>query len=81
MSEGELVAWLHVGSAGLIGTIGLFVAIYRSYSNEKQFEEEMEQLREDLAREQEERRKRLEQQNKEFQERRKQFENKLYGRK
>lgn len=81
MSEGEVAAWLHVGTAGVIGTIGLFIAIYRAYANEKQFEEEMEQLREDLTKEQEERRKRSEQQNKEYQERRKQFENKLYGKK
>ncbi|HGA0513274.1 TPA: hypothetical protein ACIQMB_005462 [Bacillus pacificus] len=81
MSEGEMAAWLHVGSAAVIGSLGLGIAMYRAYRNEKQHEEDMEQLREKLAIEQEERRKRLEQQNKEFQERRKQFENKLYGRK
>ncbi len=79
MSEGELAAWLHVGSAALIGSIGLFIAMYRAYRNEKQHEEEMEQLREILAKEKEEQKKRSEQKYKEFQERKRKFEEKLFG--
>lgn len=79
MSEGEMAAWLHVGSAALIGSIGLFIAMYRAYRNEKQHEEEMEQLREILAKEKEEQKKRSEQKYKEFQERKRKFEEKLFG--
>ncbi|ACM15886.1 hypothetical protein BCQ_PI152 (plasmid) [Bacillus cereus Q1] len=79
MSEGEMAAWLHVGSAALIGSIGLFIAMYRAYRNEWQHEEEMEQLREILAKEKEEQKKRSEQKYKEFQERRKEYDNRWTG--
>ncbi len=79
MSEGEMAAWLHVGSAALIGSIGLFIAMYRAYRNEWQHEEAMEQLREILAKEKEEQKKRSEQKYKEFQERRKEYDNRWTG--
>ncbi|BCC15147.1 hypothetical protein [Bacillus cereus] len=79
MSVGETAAWLHVGCAALIGSIGLFIAMYRAYRSEKQHEENMEQLRGKLAIEKEEQRKRSEQKYKEFQERRRKFEEKLFG--
>ncbi|MEB9505269.1 hypothetical protein P4J13_15125 [Bacillus anthracis] len=79
MSVGETAAWLHVGTAGLIGTIGFGIAMYRAYRGEKQHEEDMEQLREKIAIEKEEQKKRSEQKYKEFQERRRKFEEKLFG--
>jgi hypothetical protein len=51
---GEMAPWLHVGTAFVLGTIGLGIAMVRSYINAKEHEEEMEQLREELAKRKEE---------------------------
>ncbi|KLV14077.1 hypothetical protein [Bacillus anthracis] len=38
---GEMAAWVHVGTAFALGTIGFGIAMIRSYINEKEHEEDM----------------------------------------